>query len=123
MSGILDDNPNAEPPRSDGSGRLPWLSFALPKRKRPGRSRKLWLFPKYALAYFRGRSEEAYEKVAEQHYGAINPDSVKYKTDAEINDAYDRFYAAVAKVKRQVNRERRWLSKLERQERGGLLGK
>jgi hypothetical protein len=76
-----------------------WHAANRLRRKRPGRSRKLWLFPKFALAYFRGRSEQAYEKVAEQH--GIEVESVK----------------------RQVAREKAWLKKQERRERGGLLGK
>jgi hypothetical protein len=56
------------------------------------------LFKRFALAYFRGRSEEAYEKVAEQH--GIEVESVK----------------------RQVAREKAWLKEQERRERGGLLG-
>ena len=31
MSGILGDNPNAEPPEARRDGRLPWLAFLLPK--------------------------------------------------------------------------------------------
>jgi len=103
MTGILPDNPDYTPlPAPWGPfSTLPvwWHRANLIRRKRPGRPRMRELFAKFALAYRRGRSEEAYETVADQH--GIEVESVK----------------------RQVAREKAWLKEQERRERGGLLGK
>jgi hypothetical protein len=135
MGGILPDNPNATPPEVPKDyiyvpGRLPWFTWFPPKPKRPGRPRKLWLFPKVVLHWCRngGTLEEAYRAVAEEHYGAVDPAGVDYGDDWREHDkAQDRYDAKVAAVKRQAVRERafaRELDALDRaRERGGVLGK
>src|SRR5215813_7753025 len=123
MAGVLPDDPNAEPPT------VPWGSFStLPcwihqarmlKRKRTGRPRKLFLFPRVVLYWSRhgGTFENAYKAIAEMYYGAIDPDMTP-----DDDKAIERYDAAVARVKRQAIRERKWAEEEERKERRGILG-
>src|SRR5262249_45681189 len=135
MAGILEDNPNAEPPI------VPWGPFSsipywyhrVPKRnKRTGRPGKLYLLAKFALAWCRigkGGTEKAYAEVAEQHYGAVNPDpdAPEYADVRKYDKAVDKHERAIASGKRQIARERKLAKKLEAWDRaktrGGILGK
>ena len=104
MTGILPDRPNPQPPAALGT----WLNFII-KRKRSGRPRKLYLFPKALLYQIRhgGTLEAAYEALATERAQDLDT------------------------VKRQVARERKWARKIERLEQareqarklGGILGK
>jgi len=133
MAGVLADNPKAKPPEVPGDygpGSVPpWESYRL-KRHRPGRPRKLWLFPKAVLHWSRhgGTLEEAYRAIAEGRSGAIAPEfAPDNMTDAEFDKAFDRWDTSVKSVKRQVARERAWAREQEALDRardqGGVLGK
>src|SRR5215469_4663380 len=84
MSGILGgDNPypDAKPEKSSGRwitipGGLPWTGFRF-KLKRPGRSRRLWLFPRVVLHWSRhgGTLEDAYAAIADER--EVDLDTVK----------------------------------------------
>jgi len=121
--GILPDAPSPQPPSAPGA----WLRFKLPKLKRSGRPRKLYLFPKALLYQIRngGTLEAAYRALATER--APDPDCLDTEDYREFDKALDRHESAVSSVKRQVARERKWAKKIEcleqAKKRGGVLGK
>jgi hypothetical protein len=77
MSGILADNPNAEPPTIPWGVFTPlpvWYLRAKMLKRKGGRPPKPSLAVEYSLTRLDlGKGEEAYSALAEKHYGAPDP--------------------------------------------------
>jgi hypothetical protein len=111
MTGILPDNPNAEPPT------IPWGPFSmLPAwylqakmiKRKGGRPPKPSLAVEYSLTRLDlgGKSDAAYSTLAERHYGVPDPDPNKLSQRA-FDKAVDKQELAKAVVKRRLSRARK----------------
>lgn len=87
-------------------GGSPWNSLAIPAAR--GRPWRLFLFPKAVLHQIRngGTLAAAYRAIAEKHYDAPSAEfGSDDMTDAEFDQAFDKWERAVKNTKRQIARE------------------
>jgi hypothetical protein len=111
MSGILVDNPNAEPPT------IPWGPFStLPVwylrarmlKGKGGRPPKPSLAVEYSLTRLDlGKADKAYSALAEKHYGAADPMKDPNLSVRAFDKADDKHDRAKAVVKRRLLRARK----------------